>query len=113
MLTVAIVLIVIAAFLGVALAAYVFLGKVTPKGLAFIHGPIAALGVIVLIVLAVRDRPALWLPIGVFAVAAFLGLWLITSDLRGTGPSKVGAALHGVVAVAGFAVLLYLVLRGL
>lgn len=107
MITGSIVLFVIAALLGVYLVWHILRDKPTPKGIAFTHGPVAALGLLLLIVYAIRQGGVIWLPVALFALAAVGGLWLIATDLRGSGPSKVLALMHGGLAVAALLVLLY------
>lgn len=107
MITTAVALIIVAALMGAYLLWHVLRGKATPKGIAFIHGPVAAAGLVLLVIGALSGNRMLWIPVILFVIAAGGGVWLILTDLSGTGPSKVLAMLHGTIAVAGFLVLLY------
>ena len=108
MLLVALILLATAAVLGFVLLGYVLRGKPTPKALAFVHGPIAALGVLLVIVRAFVDGGMVWVAAALLALAAAGGIVLITSDLRGRGPSKALSIAHGATAVAGFGLVLWL-----
>jgi hypothetical protein len=81
-------------------------GKETPKAVTFTHGPLAGIGLILLILYAFRHSPA---PIGsliLFIIAAAGGFALIARDLTSSSVPKWLALVHGLVAVAGFIMLL-------
>lgn len=103
----ALVLLVLAALLGAYLLMHVLRSRPTPKAIAFVHGPLAAAGVVLVIVKAITEGGIWWLAGALFVIAAAGGAWLIVSDLRGTGPAKPLAMLHGLLAVTAFGVLLY------
>lgn len=90
MVTASIICILTAAVLGVILLWYVVQRKPTPKGLAFVHGPLAITGLIILIVYAITtaSHHKHLESISLFAVAAALGVVLIYKDLTGKKTPK-------------------------
>ena len=106
MLFLAIALIVIAALFGLYLLSYVLQNKNTPKGIAFIHGPLAALGLIILIIYALFYKPAPIVSIILFILAAFGGFILIYRDITGKSVPKWLAIGHGLTAIVGFGFLI-------
>lgn len=105
----AIILLSIAALLGIILLTYVLRNKPTPKGLAFIHGPVAFIAVVVLLVYAVTttNEHKHWESIILFLTAALGGIILIYRDLTGKSIPKLLAVAHGLIAVTGYVILLY------
>lgn len=112
MVSTAVILLVVAALMGAYLLMHVMRDKATPKGVAFTHGPVAAAGLVLVIIKAIGEGGIWWLSVVLFVIAAAGGAWLIMSDLRGTGPAKPLAILHGLLAVTAFGVLLYALARG-
>lgn len=101
-----VVLFVIVALLGVYLLTAVLRNKETRKGVAFIHGPLAAVGLVALIYLAYHTHQKnLTTAAVVFAIAAVGGFTLMIMDLSGRKPPKWLALLHGLIAVIGFIIL--------
>jgi len=96
----------LAAILGMILLSYVLQSKNTPKGLAFTHGPLAAIGIVLLIIYAFYHTPRPIESIVLFIIAALGGLVLIYKDLTGSPVPKVLAVGHGLIAIAGFVFLL-------
>ena len=96
----------LAAILGMVLLSYVLSNKNTPKGLAFTHGPIAAIGIILLIYYAFVHGPRPWASIILFILASFGGFMLILKDLTGNTVPKWLAIVHGLTAIIGFVFLL-------
>ena len=99
---------------GLALAAIHFRGggrEPPPTALALVHGLVAATALVLLVIGALNagaGSPALpWISIAVFVAAALGGAYMfLGKHLRGEPlPGKV-VVLHGVLAVAGFALLL-------
>ena len=84
---------------------YLLKGKHIPKGLAVLHGPLAVVGLVLLIIYSLCTAQGAWIPIGIFVAAALGGFLLIHKDLTGKAPKWLGLA-HGLVAVAGFLMLL-------
>lgn len=93
----------LAILLGLYLLSCVLKNKNTPKRLAFIHGPLAVIGLILLIVYACYHHAASpWVSIVLFALAAMGGLMLIYRDLFGHPIPKWMAIGHGITALIGF-----------
>ncbi|WP_442499363.1 hypothetical protein [Methylobacter sp. sgz302048] len=106
MIIAAIVLFSLAALLGIFLLTFVLRGKETPKAVTFIHGPIAFTGLVLLIVYAFQYSPAPIASLILFIIAALGGFVLIARDLTTSSMPKWLALLHGLIAVAGFVLLL-------
>ncbi|MDQ3562655.1 MAG: hypothetical protein M3436_00420 [Pseudomonadota bacterium] len=100
-------LLALAASLGVYLLSFLLRGKETPKGLAFLHGPLAAAGLVALAFASYESgRRDYWGPIAVFAVVAIGGLIMISIDLSGRRIPKWLGIVHGLAAASGFVWLL-------
>ena len=95
----------LAAILGMILLSYVLRGKETPKGVVFTHGPLAAIGLVLLVVYTV-NQPGPVESIVLFTIAALGGVVMLTRDLSGKKIPKWLAVLHGLIAVSGFIFLL-------
>lgn len=106
MLMVAIVFFVLAALLGLYLLSFVLQNKNTPKGVAFTHGPLAATGLIILIIYSFFNSPAPIISIILFVLAALGGIMLIYRDITGKSVPKWMAIGHGLIAITGFILLL-------
>lgn len=107
LLLIAIALFAIAALLGFYLISFVLQNKDTPKGVAFIHGPLAATGLILLIIYAFLYKPAPIISIIIFILAALGGIMLIVKDLSGKPVPKSFAIGHGLTALVAFVFLIY------
>lgn len=102
----AIALFALAAILGMVLLTFVLQGKETPKGVVFTHGPLAAAGLVLLIIYAFQQSPGPVEAIVLFAIAATGGIILVVRDLSGKAIPKWLAVIHGLTAVTGFVFLL-------
>lgn len=102
MLLVALGLFAIAALLGLYLLTFILQNKNTPKGVAFTHGPLAATGLIILIIYALLYSPAPIISIVIFVLAALGGFMLIFKDITGKPIPKWLALGHGITAVISF-----------
>lgn len=98
----------VAALLGFYLISFILQNKETPKGIVFIHGPLAVIGLILLLFYALLYNPTAWVSIIIFLLAAALGFTMIYRDLTGKTLPKWLAISHGVIAFLGFAFLLYI-----
>ena len=96
----------IAALLGIYLISFVLTNRNTPKAIAFIHGPVAAGGLILLIIYAALYKPAPIWSIILFTFAALGGFILIFKDLTGKKIPKSLALGHGTIAIISFILLL-------
>lgn len=107
MLDISVVCFVLAAMLGMILISYILRNKSTPKGLAFIHGPIAAIGIVLLIIYSVMHyERAPVVSVLLFVIAAILGFLLIFRDITGKSIPKSLAIFHALFALAGFGFLI-------
>lgn len=79
-----------------------------PLLFAIVHGTFAVSGVVVLLVavLASQTGGAPLLALFLFGAAAPLGAWLLSRHVRGKLIPPVGALLHGMTALLGYAILL-------
>jgi len=96
----------LAALLGIFLLTFVLKGKETPKGVVFTHGPLAIIGLVLLIIYCFKGGPDPIESIVLFILAALGGIFLIYRDLTGKAVPKSLAVVHGLLAVAGFVFLL-------
>ena len=97
----------LAALLGMFLLGFVLKGKETPKAVVFTHGPLAAAGLVLLIIYAIDRSPGPLESIVLFSMAAAGGVVMLYRDITGKGIPKWLAIVHGLLAIAGFAWLLY------
>ncbi|HEX9981433.1 MAG TPA: hypothetical protein VGB50_12810 [Flavobacterium sp.] len=111
MITTAIALFSLAALLGMFLLTFVLKGRETPKAVVFTHGPLAAAGLILLIIYAFREEPRPIESIVLFTMAATGGFVMVFRDLTGRKIPKWLAVVHGTLAVAGFVFLLVFAMR--
>lgn len=104
---VTIVLFALAAVLGILILKNWLTQAETPRTVVYAHGVFAALGLVLLIVLAVGN-PALGLTTSIvlFAIAAVAGFYMFVRDLQGKFSPTALAVVHGLVAVGGFVFLL-------
>jgi hypothetical protein len=100
-----------AALLGIILLSYVLRNKETPKGLAIIHGSIAALGLILLITLIIISPAKAYLSLIFFVLAGLGGFTIMYRDLTGKFLPKWLALGHGLIAVTGFILLIVYLLQ--
>ena len=96
----------LAAMLGMMLLSFVLTGKETPKAVVFTHGPLAAAGLVLLIIYACRRGPGPIESIILFAMAAAGGVVMLGRDLTGKPIPRWLAIGHGVIAITGFILLL-------
>ena len=95
------------AILGLYLLSLVLRAKSTPKGVALIHGLLAVIALVLLIVYCVGHNPGPWASLVVFVIAAMGGLILGYRDLTGKSIPKWLGIVHGLAAIIGFALLLW------
>ncbi len=95
----------LAAILGMILLSNVLRDKETPKSIVFTHGPLAATGLILLIIYTV-NQPGPVESIVLFVIAALGGIVMLVRDLSGKKIPKWLGVLHGLLAVSGFIFLL-------
>lgn len=98
---------VLAASMGLYLLVYVLKNKNTPKGVAFVHGPLAAIALILLIIYGFFSSAMPIASIIFFILAAFGGLVVIFRDLTGKSIPKWLVLGHGTLAVVGLFCLIF------
>ena len=111
MLTLIIILFALAAVLGIILISYVMQNKETPKGIVFLHGPVAATALVLLIIYVISNIGGPVPSMVLFIIAALGGVILVIRDFTGKGVPKGLAVLHGLLAVTGFVMLILFFLR--
>src|SRR5215204_3128184 len=92
----------LAALLGMYLLTFVLKGKETPKAIVFTHGPMAVIGLVLLIIYAMKGGPSPTESLVLFGLAALGGLYMLSRDLTGKPIPKFLAVGHGLLAVTGF-----------
>ena len=114
MLGVAVVLFALAALLGITLAAKHLKKKDAPISLALVHGLAAAVGLVLLIIAVVHMSSAglAGVALAIFVIAALGGFVLFAMHLTKKPLPPALIAVHELVAVAAFVVLLVGLLRG-
>lgn len=95
------------AIFGMYLLSLIFRAKSTPKGVTIIHGLLSVVALILLIVYCVGHNPGPWVSITVFLVAASGGFIMNYRDITGKSVPIWLGIVHGLAAIAGFALLLY------
>ncbi len=101
----------LAALFGLYLISFVLNGRETPKAIVFTHGPLAAIGLVLLIIYISRGGPGPIESLILFLLAALGGLYMLFRDLTGRRIPKVLAIGHGLLAVTGFILLLVFALN--
>ena len=96
----------LAAVMGMILLSFVLRGKETPKAVVFTHGPLAVIGLVLLIIYTVKQPPGPVEAIVLFIIAAAGGIIMVWRDLTRRSVPKWLAILHGLLAVSGFVFLL-------
>lgn len=111
MLILSILLFAAAALLGIYLLSFILRNKETPKKVAFTHGPLAALGLVLLIIYSLTHQPAPIISLVIFILAAMGGSMLLYRDLTGKPIPKWMAIGHGVTALIGFVFLIIFAIK--
>lgn len=103
----------LAILIGVIMTGYLFQDKEIPKGLPLLHGGMAGIGIILLVVFAftTEDQTKNWNLIVVFLVAAVGGLYLFEKDITHQKVPKKIAVIHALIALGGFVWLIIYLLR--
>lgn len=96
----------LAAILGMILLSFILRDKETPKGLAFAHGPIAAIGLILLFIYTFNNSPGPVESLVLLTIAAIGGIVVFMRDITNKPVPKWLAVTHGLIAVTGFVFLL-------
>lgn len=109
----AIILIALAVFLGAYLLTYVLKGKHPPKAIVFAHGTCAVLGVLLILIYALTtdEHHKHWDSFVIFSIAAVIGIYLFSRDIRHKDVPKWVAILHGSIGLFGLVWILIHVLH--
>ena len=112
MLTYALIVFAVAALGGLVLASSVLRGKLAPWALSILHALLGASGLVLLLlgVMGGSGAGRAVAALGLLVVAALGGFYLASMHLRKTVAPKAVVFVHAGVAVAGFLVLLSVVL---
>jgi hypothetical protein len=107
MLTVAVILFAIAAIFGLILITKILGSKETPKPVVYLHGLLAAVGLVLLIVYSMSpDSKSVAISLILFIIAAIGGFILFGRDLTNKPGPKWLAVVHALAAVTSFIILL-------
>src|SRR5688572_27248079 len=87
----------LAALLGMYLLSFVLRGKETPKAIVFTHGPMAVIGVVLLLVYMAKGGPNPTESLILFVLAALGGLFMVYRDLNNKPIPKLLAVGHGLL----------------
>ncbi|MFL5739950.1 MAG: hypothetical protein ACJ75B_07025 [Flavisolibacter sp.] len=102
----------LAAVLGIILIRSLLMQQKPPRPGVYLHGLLAATGLVLLIVFAIQNAQSskYMTSIALFVIAALGGFTLFVRDLKGKlGPVWL-AVIHALVAVGGFVILLFQVI---
>ena len=111
MVFVAVILLVCAISLGIYLISFLIQNKETPKGVAFIHGSFAFLGVVTLALLAIKLNSLLWISVLFLLAAAAGGFYMMFRDLVNRVIPKWLVLAHVCVAVVGVVTALLIIFK--
>jgi len=103
----AIVVLGLTAILGLYLLSLILRNKSLPKGVTIIHGLMAGAALILLLIFCFFNKPGPWESMITLLIAAFGGFILNYRDITGKTVPKWLGITHGLVAVTGFALLIY------
>lgn len=106
MLLMAILFFTIAGLLGIYLLSFIVQNKNTPKAIVFTHGPLAAIGLTLLLIYIIFYSPKPFISFILFVLAALGGITLIYRDLTNQTIPKWLAIGHGTIAIIAFLLLL-------
>jgi hypothetical protein len=106
-----IVLFAIAAVLGIVIFRNWLTAAKTSRTVVYLHGIVAATALVLLIVFTLQSHTGLLqASIILFVLTALGGLYMFVRDLRGKFSPTALAATHGLLAVAGFLLLIFYML---
>jgi hypothetical protein len=112
MLILTLVLFGLAAVLGLVVAAQILQKRETSKGVALAHGAVAAVGLVLLVLHAMKNPDRLLTTaIVLLVVAALGGVYLLTNDLRRKAGPAALVVIHALAAVVAVVLVLFVALR--
>ncbi|MDN5205362.1 hypothetical protein QQ008_28515 [Fulvivirgaceae bacterium BMA10] len=110
MITISVILFALAAVFGLVILLKILKGQETPKPAVFIHGALAAIALVLLLIFTLNNPTnAPTLSLVLFIVAALGGFVLFAIDLKTKNPPRGLALIHAGAAVVGFLLLLLFV----
>jgi hypothetical protein len=109
MLYVAIGVFVVAAVFGLVNLFAIFQNRTTPKVSVFLHGGIAAVGLLMVIVYVAKHNPSLVTSLIFFAAAALGGIIMFGIDMAKKPVPKLLAVIHPLAAAVGLVLLILFV----
>ncbi|MDQ3050549.1 MAG: hypothetical protein M3Q95_06650 [Bacteroidota bacterium] len=95
------------AIFGMYLLSLILRNKSTPKGVTIIHGVMASISLVLLVIYCFSDTPSPWVSFIVLVIAAIGGFYINFKDISGKPVPKWFAVVHGLIAVAGFGLLIW------
>lgn len=102
------VLIALGAVLGVIMLSNLLKGHHIPKALTFIHGLLVVTGLLFLVIFNISNPVAAnWISVGLFLLAAMGGIYILIHDIKHEKVPLTVVIIHGMVAVSGYAYLIY------
>jgi hypothetical protein len=111
MLYIVIVLFAIAALIGLVILKNWMTSAQTSRAVVFAHGIFAAIALVLMLVWVLQHKEDdLWVSMFLFVIAAVAGLYMFVKDLKGKFSPIWMAVVHGLVAVAGFLLLIFYVI---
>ncbi|STX51296.1 Uncharacterised protein [Legionella busanensis] len=102
MLILATIFFILAAVLGIYLITYMFQDKTTPKGVVMIHGSLAAIGIVLLILYLFSSRSSPVISLILFILAAIGGFYIVWRDIMLKPVPKFLVVGHGLIAIIAF-----------
>lgn len=99
----------LATLVGIYLLRLALLDKHMPKGLTFIHGPLGIMGLIMLLIYSIYNKPPL-LSLLLLFIASAIGVVIVFRDITGKTLPNWLAILHGLLAILGV-ILLYFFIK--
>ena len=94
----------LAVLLGAYLLIYVLQNKHPPKAIVFAHGTFAVLGILLILIFALTTEKhhKHWDSFTIFSIAAIVGVYMFSRDIRHKNVPKWVAIVHGSIGLFGF-----------
>lgn len=104
MIIAAITLITLAVILGSYLLIRILRKKHPPKAIVFAHGTFAVLGILLILIFALttEQHHKHWDSFTIFSIAAVVGIYMFSRDIRHKNVPKWVAIVHGSIGLFGF-----------
>src|SRR4051812_41145549 len=101
----------IAALIGILILKNWLTSAHTSRTVVYAHGIFAAIALVLLLIYTLKDPSrSLIVSVSLFALAAIGGFYMFARDLKGKYSPTAVAVIHGLVAVAGFLLLIFYVI---